>query len=362
MKTTFIKNNIDKIIAFALSNDKYKVFDFLNQDNQSIKTIKSSIQDLACDGDAISYLASRSQFKDRNLSYENILGLVKECSEHYQKTIDESKTSFEEYVVGKSYKRVQICASANNFNSGSGMFLSNLNGNLEYLICFEKNFASNIYDKYDENGEFYYYTNQRIKQRDGTYKNNDVFTNWVSDSVKNSNKKILAFIEKDHANFVFEGEFVVLEQIKKHDENDGDFIVFKMQNKSKLLINKLIDKQKIRNKKEHEDNEKLSDEQLHQKALKVSENNKNTSNNTKYVYVRQHERSETIRDDVIRRAHGVCARCGKKVGPDININIPELQCHHVIPLSDGGKDIIDNCVALCPNCHRHVHKYELKKG
>ena len=34
---------------------------------------------------------------------------------------------------------------------------------------------------------------------------------------------------------------------------------------------------------------------------------------------------------------------------------PYLEAHHVIRLADGGKDTIDNVVAICPNCHRKVH-------
>ena len=34
---------------------------------------------------------------------------------------------------------------------------------------------------------------------------------------------------------------------------------------------------------------------------------------------------------------------------------PYIEIHHVIPLSEGGEDSIDNTVALCPNCHRALH-------
>lgn len=38
---------------------------------------------------------------------------------------------------------------------------------------------------------------------------------------------------------------------------------------------------------------------------------------------------------------------------------PFLEVHHVVPLSDGGEDTVENAVALCPNCHRKRH-YELR--
>jgi hypothetical protein len=59
---------------------------------------------------------------------------------------------------------------------------------------------------------------------------------------------------------------------------------------------------------------------------------------------------------VEQRAKGVCERCVKDApfvrGSD---GRPFLEVHHVIPLSEGGGDTVDNAVALCPNCHRECH-------
>ncbi|EKM6788635.1 HNH endonuclease, partial [Escherichia coli] len=38
--------------------------------------------------------------------------------------------------------------------------------------------------------------------------------------------------------------------------------------------------------------------------------------------------------------------------------IPYLEVHHVIPLSKGGADTPENCVALYPNCHKALHYAE----
>lgn len=32
-----------------------------------------------------------------------------------------------------------------------------------------------------------------------------------------------------------------------------------------------------------------------------------------------------------------------------------MEAHHVVWLSNGGPDEIDNVVALCPNCHKKMH-------
>lgn len=54
------------------------------------------------------------------------------------------------------------------------------------------------------------------------------------------------------------------------------------------------------------------------------------------------------------RANGVCELCGESAPFSVDEK-PFLESHHIIPLSEGGKDSIDNVAALCPNCHRKVH-------
>ena len=59
---------------------------------------------------------------------------------------------------------------------------------------------------------------------------------------------------------------------------------------------------------------------------------------------------------VLRRADGVCERCGRQA-PFLRRkdDSPYLEVHHWTPLSQGGEDSIENAAALCPNCHREVH-------
>ncbi len=44
----------------------------------------------------------------------------------------------------------------------------------------------------------------------------------------------------------------------------------------------------------------------------------------------------------------------------MNKIVKQLSFHHLISLFEGGSDIIDNAVALCPNCHREMH-YSINK-
>lgn len=60
--------------------------------------------------------------------------------------------------------------------------------------------------------------------------------------------------------------------------------------------------------------------------------------------------------EVLERAKGICERCSKPA-PFIRTSdgTPYLEVHHIVPLSEGGEDTIENAIAVCPNCHRELH-------
>ncbi len=68
-----------------------------------------------------------------------------------------------------------------------------------------------------------------------------------------------------------------------------------------------------------------------------------------------YHRDPTIAAYVKKRAAGNCQLCGGKAPFTDQFGEPYLECHHIEWLSNGGMDSIDNCVALCPNCHRKMH-------
>ena len=67
-------------------------------------------------------------------------------------------------------------------------------------------------------------------------------------------------------------------------------------------------------------------------------------------------RDRKVVDATLKRALGVCERCGHPA-PFVRRSDgePFLEVHHTIPLSEGGIDRIENTEALCPNCHREAH-------
>lgn len=78
------------------------------------------------------------------------------------------------------------------------------------------------------------------------------------------------------------------------------------------------------------------------------------------VAVTQYMRDPRVVAYVLRRADGVCEAC-ECPAPFIRVDgSPYLEAHHILPLSEGGPDTVENCAALCPNCHRAMHSAEDK--
>ena len=95
---------------------------------------------------------------------------------------------------------------------------------------------------------------------------------------------------------------------------------------------------------------KLSFEELHKRAKQSS---KKAGNRT--ISATQFDRSIWVSEYTKRKANGICQLCNQSA-PFNNIDgEPYLETHHIIWLSEGGEDSIQNTVALCPNCHRKIH-------
>lgn len=68
-----------------------------------------------------------------------------------------------------------------------------------------------------------------------------------------------------------------------------------------------------------------------------------------------YQRNAQVKAWVIMQANGVC-ECCQLPAPFISCDgEPYLEVHHVRPLADGGADVVENTVALCPNCHKALH-------
>ena len=83
--------------------------------------------------------------------------------------------------------------------------------------------------------------------------------------------------------------------------------------------------------------------------------NKVEKNPEKREYLtEQWVRDSKVKKSVINNAKGICQACGKKSFAKENGEI-YLEVHHKVYLSQNGLDTVENCVALCPNCHKNEH-------
>ncbi len=80
----------------------------------------------------------------------------------------------------------------------------------------------------------------------------------------------------------------------------------------------------------------------------------------KTVTVKQIYRDPYIAEYAKKRANGICQLCGQYAPFKDSEGKPYLESHHIIWLSRGGADSIDNTVALCPNCHKKMHVLDLQ--
>jgi 5-methylcytosine-specific restriction endonuclease McrA len=55
------------------------------------------------------------------------------------------------------------------------------------------------------------------------------------------------------------------------------------------------------------------------------------------------------------RNSATCQLCDKPAPFKNKENDPYLESHHIVWLSNGGDNIVENTIALCPNCHRKMH-------
>ena len=84
------------------------------------------------------------------------------------------------------------------------------------------------------------------------------------------------------------------------------------------------------------------------------------------VTIKQYERDADIVREALRLANGRCECCNKKAPFKRTDASHYLEVHHLRRLADNGPDVIENVIAICPNCHRELHygnnREEIKKS
>ena len=69
----------------------------------------------------------------------------------------------------------------------------------------------------------------------------------------------------------------------------------------------------------------------------------------------QYYRDPEVRAWVLEQSEGNCEACGDEAPFKSEDGTAFLEAHHMKRLADDGPDVIENAVAICPNCHRRLH-------
>ncbi len=101
--------------------------------------------------------------------------------------------------------------------------------------------------------------------------------------------------------------------------------------------------------------QKLSNEELEEKAKNLPD-----ILGFRKVSTLRNQRNPYVVAYTLRRANGVCELCEQSAPFNKANGEPYLEVHHVRHLEDGGEDMTENAVALCPNCHRMMHSLNRK--
>lgn len=124
-------------------------------------------------------------------------------------------------------------------------------------------------------------------------------------------------------------------------------------------VNKIIEPNSFKGELPYSKTDNANDEKLKQLSEKIE--NIDAKPYSKSVILNQFARNEYIREYAKIRANGFCELCEAPAPFQDIYGKPFLETHHVVFLSKGGEDSIDNVVALCPNCHRKIHNLNLEE-
>ncbi|EPE8512770.1 MULTISPECIES: HNH endonuclease signature motif containing protein [Vibrio] len=144
--------------------------------------------------------------------------------------------------------------------------------------------------------------------------------------------------------------------VQTFDEiNAKAFIRFVAQDKLFPTANETIKESQAEYKVtfENEVNKSLDDSSENRQRRLAS---RSTKPKVVYRLVQDYRRDPDVVAEALYRAEGFCEKCKEKA-PFIKRSNgePYLEVHHIIPLSQGGLDSLENVISLCPNCHREIH-------
>ncbi len=175
-----------------------------------------------------------------------------------------------------------------------------------------------------------------------------------------SDVSLFLFEVFDRGNYIYQGQVELASEPYKETQPDIDHNlryvwVFPLKLQAGVAYKPTPDKL-IQSKQEKKQREasRLSYSELERRA-KYSRKGVGR----RQVISKTYERNVYVAELAKRIANGKCQLCGNDAPFKDRKGVPYLEEHHLTWLSEGGEDVIENTVALCPNCHRKMHVLNL---
>lgn len=248
-------------------------------------------------------------------------------------------------MVGEAYRNNEI-AEAFNCSTQGGMRRSHTTNT---LVIFSDHTTNHYEDKWiiDENGDnILLYTGMGKKDK-GDQDINFGQNKTLNESDKNGVRVYLfeSFVPGEH---IFRGQVKLVSPPYQDTQDNRIVWIFPL----KIVGNDfLISEDLLHEKEGQKDKEirKMEENELFNRAKDAKGVSQRFTNSQVF------ERDPYVKEYVKRRANGICDLCGEPAPFQDKKGKPYLECHHVVWLSQGGEDTINNAVGLDPSCHKKMH-------
>lgn len=315
----------------------------------SIKKTKQWVEHFKYVGDLFAYI---TRFKgEEGTRYEEVYSELKNNGlTPIEDIVEPFKIKFENHLnetldismlkIGESYSSWDISIIARVFNVQRGIYVLGENEHIEGILSKVTIGGDSSYpNSWIEYGKILKHSMLTFKGKTDIYFESN-------NAIIQSNGKPIHIFLKEGTDCIYDGIYDYVDWIE--GQGGGKWFVLK--------------KREAGTPQNFNDYVEVLEENIKRARALPKERRENLIKNSnpvpanKFALVEVYERNPNVIAEALVRAAGICENC-KNPAPfkRARDGTPYLEVHHVIPLAQGGKDSLENAVAICPNCHRKAH-------
>lgn len=269
-------------------------------------------------------------------------------------------------IIGESYSNQQIMDTFQVANSGGIRASTKTNT----IVVFTSHYLASKNDiSYQDQwiDGILHYTGQGKKGNQTLTHNNKSLAN-----AKHDEKEIHLFESFDKGKNIYRGIVELKEKpykINELDFNSEERTVYKfplaLVSNSSVLYQKIVaqfdQKRSLKVAKASKQDIECLAKEASRYNEEIYQHTKSNESFYQKTVTKTFSRDPYIAAYVKDLANGICVLCEKNAPFKDKHGNPFLHSHHINYLSQGGKDVIDNCIVVCPNCHAKIHTLKLSK-